>query len=94
MVVFCAFVCAFVFVNRGDAKPLLLPPLNTRKFSREIQYCFIPLLQCLILERTVFAVGAMVTDAVSKGADKQYIVKFNQRSCNSCQISMSRCRVT
>ena len=32
---------------------------------------------CPILERTVFAVGAMVTDAVSKGADKQNVIKFN-----------------
>ena len=38
---------------------------------------------CPILERTVFAVGAMVNDAVSKGADRQIVIKFNQRSYNS-----------
>ena len=38
---------------------------------------------CPILERTVFAVGAMVTDAVNKGADKQIVIKFKQRAYNS-----------
>ena len=38
---------------------------------------------CPILERTVFAVGAMVTNVVSKGADKQNVIKFNQRSYHS-----------
>ena len=38
---------------------------------------------CPILERTVFAVGAMVTDAVSKGAGTQIVIKFKQKAYNS-----------
>ena len=46
-----------------------------------VQYnIFLSLYYCPILERLVFAVGAMVTGAVSKGIDKQNVIKFKQRS--------------
>ena len=42
-----------------------------------------PCHRCPILERSVFAAGAMVTNAVSKGANKQIVTNFNQKSYNS-----------
>ena len=41
------------------------------------------LYHCPILVRIVFTAGTMVTNAVSKGADKQNVIKFNKRSYNS-----------
>ena len=55
----------------------------TPKHLAEQYNIVLSLYYCPILERTVFAVGAMVTNAVSKGADKQNVFKFNKRSYNS-----------
>ena len=55
----------------------------TTKNSAEQYNIVLSLYYCPILERTVFAVGAMVADAVSKGADKQNVIKFNKRSYRS-----------
>ena len=55
----------------------------TPKHLAEQYNIFLSLYYCPILERTVFAVGAMVTDAVSKGADKHIVIKFKQRAYTS-----------
>ena len=55
----------------------------TPKHLAEPYNIVLSLYYCPILERTVFAVGAMVTDAVSKGTDKQMVINFKQRSYNS-----------
>ena len=55
----------------------------TPKHLAEQYNTVLSLYYCPILKRTVFAVGAMVTDAVRKVADKQIVIKFKQWAYNS-----------
>ena len=82
-VLLCVPLILSFVLHPDDAKPLLLSPCYADGRLAEQYNIVSSFYDCPILERTVFTVGAVVTDAVRKGADKQNFIKFNQRSYNS-----------